>query len=260
MILLLIHSITIGKKECWKSALQLLSSPFSYIRYFSANILYNKVRKDYHQLDDNNQEKIQFIEAIIQLLVYLLNQHQQLNQFYQFNEERIFIHRIIYTLCHACIRGLLNHDGVDIYFNTILSLFQYDHHYDLSSMLNNDSNNNNNFLPKLILGLHMLIIIPDEVDTAIGLAHNDTIELKEKLGKSIDLYSSIIDQLAYHLLTIEANNNNNTTTLPQSSSISSSSLDAKQVKELYLCVLRYTKSWLCYGMTLSRLYTDHRYV
>jgi len=234
----------LGKKECWKSALQLITSHYSYVRYFSANILYNKVRKDYSQLDD--QEKVQLIEVIIQLLVYLL---QQLSQYYQINEEKIFIHRIIYMLCHACMG--ISH-GIDKYFNTVLSLLQYHSscdnihvHYDLSSMLSTNTIN----VSQLVLGLHMLIIIPEEVET-LSLAHNEVVELKEQISRSIDLYSNIIDQLSHYLL------NNNSITL--SSSPSSLSLNEHQVKELYLCVLRYTKSWLSYGVTLSKLYIDHR--
>jgi len=112
--------------------------------------------------------------------------------------------------------------------------------------------------PQLILGLHMLNIIPEEVEAIVGLAHNDIMELKEQLSKSIGLYNNIINQLAHYLLAIESNssssnNNNNVTT-------TTVALNAQEIKELYLSVLRYTKSWLCYGMTLSRLYADHRYI
>jgi hypothetical protein len=45
-------------KECWTAASLLLSSPEIYVRYFAANILYSKVRKNWTQLSDSEKGEL----------------------------------------------------------------------------------------------------------------------------------------------------------------------------------------------------------
>lgn len=221
-----------------------------HIRYFIANILYNKVRKDWPQLEV--PEQYAFISALTHILYDIMNDNMTIEHY---KADHIYIHRIILTLCNSYLQ-MNSTEGLLKYLNIIFSLFQYESNLSLAvppieiRSINKIKimmllQNNTQYISKLFISLQMLIILPDEIE-AINISHSILNEMKVCISNVLDRLYDTMDDIAEYLFGILSN-------LSQEQGIY-----YHIINELYLFVLKFIRSWLCYGMTLSKLYLEHR--
>lgn len=155
--------------QCWTATIDLLDYADLQVRYFVANLLYTKVRKNWAQLDDAGMRHI-----LAHMGAYVVTVNSRMHATGN-NSDKAFLSRLVLIMCAIYIRCP---DGFNSFFRIIADLTK-----DPTALHN------------LLLGLELLALFPEEVESS-DIARTSKISIESSLLSSSPSVAALMDNLA----------------------------------------------------------------
>ena len=186
------------------------------IAHFSVNLLYNKVRRGWSQLGETDRI------TVVSELYRLLQQSQALLSQKEF---KVFCDRLVYALSAASIKVP---NGLKPFLELALNLVRTD---------------NGGGGPSLLLGLEMISILSEEIDTS-DVSRSLKLEVEGQLSEGLAPFVTVAEGLLQSL-----------SLTPSSSGTATSSLSLPHITAIAL--LKLVQVYCKQGQTLSKFARDH---
>ena len=154
-------------EAAWGEALALFNSESLSVRYFAANIIYNKVKRHWPQL--NGQQR----DSLLQVLLGSLTSSSGKNDL---SSQKPFVNRVM--MAFACVCSRIPVSGIPRYIHTALLKISP-----------------GSLTTEIVLGLEMLSVFPEEVES-LDVEHSLREELQGHLLEASGAVLETIDSIA----------------------------------------------------------------